>query len=354
MKKILALILTAALSMTCVACGSKSAAPAGGDAPSEAAGQTVKNPNMDDGKNVLGIAWSNLAAEATQILMAHYEEVYKDYGFDEMILVQADNNVETQISQIQDLANQGVDMMIINSVDPDGIVPAVDAVMAKGIPVIAVDRKINTKLYYSLETDNVQCGRDVAKTIGAMTLDAADAGETVEILSVVSNTTSVAVRDRMNGFNEEIAYWNHCRVVAEPSCEASIEKAYNAIIDAFKTNPDIKVIFVTGDNYVAPAISALNELGKLYPYGDPNHIIIASIDGAPSALSVMLEGNNDIVANQRFDLFCTQTLGVCQEYLNGNLVEEGASNIKLLTPIVVPSNIKNMQAEGILWGLAAE
>lgn len=50
--------------------------------------------------------------------------------------------------------------------------------------------------------------------------------------------------------------------------ESNIEKVYNAVLDGFKTNPDIKAIFVVGDNQVAPVVSALKEMDRLYPVDD--------------------------------------------------------------------------------------
>ena len=47
--------------------------------------------------------------------------------------------------------------------------------MAQGIPVIAVDRRISADIYFTLETDNVCCGRDVARSIAMMTMT--DAGQ---------------------------------------------------------------------------------------------------------------------------------------------------------------------------------
>ena len=315
-----------------------------------------KNPNLDDGKNVVGICWSSLAAEATQVLVQNYQDHYKEYGIDEVILLQAENNLERQIDQIQDLANQNCDIIIVNSVDPDGIAPAVDSIMAQGIPVIAVDRRINTDLYYTLETDNVSCGRDVAKAIAMLTLKDENGEDavpgSVEVLKCIGNMTSSAVRDRIAGLNEELAYWPHLNVVGEPSVESNIEKVYYAVLDGFKTNPDIKAIFVVGDNQVAPVVSALKEMDRLYPVDDPRHVIVASVDGISSVLEGIQAGENDIVANQRFDLFCYDVLGICQDYFNGDTSVMGL-NSKLPTTIVVRQNIEHLKNQGLLWAMPA-
>ncbi len=62
------------------------------------------------------------------------------------------------------------------------------------------------------------------------------------------------------------------------------------------------------------------------------------------------EGVNDAIANQRFDLFCTEPLKVCQAYLNGEIVDAGENDIKLETPIVTPRNVQALKDMGILWG----
>jgi len=351
--KALALLLAVVMLMALAACNSDSGAtPTGGGST---AGE-VKNPNLDDGVNRVGICWSSFSAEATQILMSNYENHYKEYGIDEIVMLEAEGNLERQIDEMQDLANQGCDIIICNSVDPDGIAPVVDSIQAQGIPVIAVDRRISTNVYYTLETDNVCCGRDVARAIAQMTMFDADgklaADGSVEVLKCVGNMTSSAVRDRFSGLNDELQYWPHLNVVGEPSVESNIEKVYNAVLDGFKTNPNIKAIFVVGDNQVAPVVSALKELGKLYPPDDPNHVIVASVDGISSVLKGIQAGENDIVANQRFDLFCTDALKIIQDYFNGDTTIKGTDN-KLPTMIVTRHNVDYLQKNGYLWALPA-
>ncbi len=349
--KALALALTLAMALTLAACSGTN----GGSGDTADSG-AVKNPNLDDGVNRVGICWSSFSAEATQILMANYEAHYKEYGIDEIIMLEAEGNLERQIDEMQDLANQGCDVIICNSVDPDGIAPVVDSIQAQGIPVIAVDRRISTDVYYTLETDNVCCGRDVARAIAQMTMYdengnlAADGS--VEVLKCVGNMTSSAVRDRFSGLNDELQYWPHLNVVGEPSVESNIEKVYNAVLDGFKTNPDIKAVFVVGDNQVAPVVSALKELGKLYPVDDPRHVIVASVDGISSVLKGIQAGENDIVANQRFDLFCTDALQVIQNYFDGDTSIQG-TNDKLPTMIVTRHNVDYLQKNNYLWALPA-
>lgn len=349
-----ALLLTLAMAAQVTACQSKGNEGAGEAAAGSyiaESGMPAENPNLNDGVNRVGIAYSNLAAEATQVLIANYEEHYKEYGIDELIILQAENNLQTQIEQVMDLVNQKCDIIIVNAVDSDGLAEVCDQVMAKGIPVMAVDRPVFTDLYYTCMSNNYEIGRDVARAFCMMSYEEGMGDGAVKVLKCVNGTTSAAVRDRLAGVDDELALWSHVRLVGEPSIEFDIEKTYNAVIDAFTADPDIDVVYVSGGNYVAPVVSALDELGLLKPYGEEGHVIIASIDGTATELNGILAGQNDISGVQRFDLFGSKILEACQNYFNGIYVD--SYNDEDLEPgiITTPWNIENLKAKNMLWGI---
>ena len=103
MKKVLTIVMAVVMLLSLVGCSTQEAAPAQDETTKEEtaanAGVAVEgvsfadNPNLKDGKNVLGICWSNWAAEATQILIADYEAKYKEYGFDELISIQSEGDL---------------------------------------------------------------------------------------------------------------------------------------------------------------------------------------------------------------------------------------------------------------------
>jgi ABC-type sugar transport system substrate-binding protein len=140
---------------------------------------------------------------------------------------------------------------------------------------LAIDRKIaGGTVDYAIETDNVEAGRSAAKFFAE-----ACGGAETEVLMLVSDPTATALRERQEGFKGEVQNYPNMKLVAEPSIGTSTEKAYNATVDAFKANPDIRVIFTSGDIWVAPIQSALKEIGKLVGPEDPNHVMIGSVDG---------------------------------------------------------------------------
>ena len=60
-------------------------------------------------------------------------------GFGEVDIQNGDLNAETQQRQVENFITQQFDMIIINPVSPEGIIPTLEAASAAGIPVIAFD-----------------------------------------------------------------------------------------------------------------------------------------------------------------------------------------------------------------------
>ncbi|MDO5111596.1 MAG: sugar ABC transporter substrate-binding protein [Clostridia bacterium] len=352
-KRIFALVLVVLVALASVAC-SAAPAPAGG-APAEAAkfvGDTnvAYNPEIqEDGVKRLGICYSALTYSASQLLVKNYEKLYKDYGFDEIISLSADGDLETQISQIQDLVNQKCDVIVINSIDANGIASVCDMAMQAGVAVMAVDRKIGTSIYYTLETDNVSAGRDCAMTVADWTFAPGIADDAVHVMYVIGDMSSSAQYDRLEGVKGTLAFYPWIDVVATPSALETSE-VYDAVIDAFTADPTIKAVFVTGgDDSVTPVVSALRELGKLYDPQDPNYVYIASVDGALNAIEAIEAGESFCTANQRFDLFCTQILEVAQNYMNGEYVSPNANTVQLSCSMVMRETVDNLEELGVLW-----
>ena len=64
-----------------------------------------------------------------------------------IVTTNANDSIPKQISDMEDLITQGVDVIIIASASYDALVPAVDKAMAAGIPVIVLERAIGGENY---------------------------------------------------------------------------------------------------------------------------------------------------------------------------------------------------------------
>lgn len=83
-----------------------------------------------------------------------------------LIIYNADRKVKKQIQDVEKMIQQNMDVIIIAPYESDSIVPVIEKANRKGIPVIIVDRKVNTLNYTAfLGADNVEVGKLAGKQI---------------------------------------------------------------------------------------------------------------------------------------------------------------------------------------------
>lgn len=81
---------------------------------------------------------------------AMHEEMFRELSFYPNLSLEikdAKGNNELQIAQIRELQKQKVDLLIVSPNESEPITPIVEEVFRSGIPVIVVDRKINSNQY---------------------------------------------------------------------------------------------------------------------------------------------------------------------------------------------------------------
>lgn len=100
-----------------------------------------------DDTTLVGIAMPTRSLERWNNDGAHLDELLKEAGY-ETSLQYADDKVEQQITQIQNMVNDGADILVIASIDGTALAPVLQEAADKDITIIAYDRLIN-------ETENV-------------------------------------------------------------------------------------------------------------------------------------------------------------------------------------------------------
>ena len=84
----------------------------------------------------------------------------------ELDIQKAESSVNKQIQDIQKMIDRKVDVIIISLIDPESLVPVVEKAAAKNIPVILLDRKINSEKYTTyIGADNLEIGKEAANYI---------------------------------------------------------------------------------------------------------------------------------------------------------------------------------------------
>ena len=116
-----------------------------------------------EGKKI-GVSWSNFQEERWKTDEAAMKAAIEANG-DEYVSADAQASASKQLTDVESLISQGVDALIILSVDKDAIGPAIDKAANEGIPVVGYDRLIEDERAYYLTFDNKEVGRLQAQAV---------------------------------------------------------------------------------------------------------------------------------------------------------------------------------------------
>jgi putative multiple sugar transport system substrate-binding protein len=142
---LLALTVGAVLAATTACSDTRSETPSGGG---------------DQGAGLVGIAMPTRSLERWNKDGAHLEDLLKKAGYQTQ-LQYADDKVDQQISQVENMINQGAKILVIASIDGTALGPVLEKAAAQKIKVIAYDRLINKtpNVDYYATFDNYLVGK---------------------------------------------------------------------------------------------------------------------------------------------------------------------------------------------------
>lgn len=173
----------------------------------------------------------------------------------------------------------GVDAIIVNPVDTNAVKPIMDQATKAGIPLVFVNRRpqaeLTDKMAY-VGSDSILAGRlqmeALAKAMNGK-------GNVAILLGDLANEST---RDRTKGVEEVVAKYPNIKIVQKQTAKFTRNDAVDVVSNWMTSGEDIRAIASNNDEM---AIGALQALGK-----NPNHILIAGVDGTPDALQMLKSG----------------------------------------------------------------
>ena len=154
MKKLLALLLALVMVFALAACGEEPA-PTTSTEPGTAESTA---PEDGDSLGYVGISMPTQSLERWNRDGAFLRDQFEASGYQAELLY-ANNEVDQQVSDIQNLIADGVDLLVISAIDGESLNTVVDEAAENGIPVIAYDRLImNDNVDYYVSFDNYSVG----------------------------------------------------------------------------------------------------------------------------------------------------------------------------------------------------
>ncbi|WP_407637255.1 ribose ABC transporter substrate-binding protein RbsB [Bacillus cihuensis] len=240
----------------------------------------------------------------------------KALGMDVKV-VDAQNDTAKQSNDVEDLIQQGVDVLLINPTDSAAISSAVQSANAIGIPVITLDRSADKGDVVTLvASDNSKGGEMAAEYI----VDKLGKDAVVAELEGVPGAS--ATRERGKGFHT-IADTD-LQVIAKQSADFDRTKGLTVMENIIQANPTIKAVFAHNDEMALGAIEAINSSGR--------DIMVIGFDGNEDALNAIKAGKLEATVAQQPDLIGKLAVDAGRDVLSGKKVEKNIpAPLKLVT-----------------------
>lgn len=126
----------------------------------ESVNDQALSKHADDGRDVIGLSMPSQYLERWNRDGQNLKSMFEEMGY-EVDLQFAGNMIDTQIDIIDEMIDNGVDILVIGAVDGMSLTKVIERAYNAGIPVVAYDRLIRNSEYVSayVSFDNYQVGR---------------------------------------------------------------------------------------------------------------------------------------------------------------------------------------------------
>lgn len=198
---------------------------------------------------------------------------------DEMIVTDADFDQATQINQIEDMIQQGCNVVLLDPVDSSAIRGSLEALAAANIPVVCFNSPVeDTDLVAStVATDNYLAGQLIGQKL------ADELGGKGQI-AMLTYDVAVVCFDRAEGFKSVIDQYPDMEIVVRQEITPGTDTALPVMENILQTYPDITGVFCLNDPSALGAAAAVQAAGKA------DQIKIVGVDGSEDGKAGILDG----------------------------------------------------------------
>lgn len=251
----------------------------------------------------------------------------------DVISIDAGNDLNKQIADIEDMVARGIDALIINPRGSQGMVPAVNAASAQGVDVVVIDSTLDpTADFIALvQSSNLQNGMLVGQWIADETQ-----GQDLKIALLSGDQGNEVGQERRLGalaglIEGQLRNQGHVsfEVVAQGWGGWGNEGGLTAMEDILVAHPDVNMVLGENDSMVLGARRALEEAGKV-----DEVLLVAAADGQKEALEMIRDGQYGATGLNDPALVASTAVDIAKQAIDGDLPAD-ISKLTYTTPTVI-------------------
>ena len=211
-------------------------------------------------------------------------EAAKDLGA-EVVVTDAGHDVAKQISDVEDMLTQGIDILLLNPTDSAGIESAVHMAKAQDVIVVAVDANDNGPVDTFVGSKKRDAGYQSCKYLA----DALGGSGEVAILDGIP---VVPILQRVEGCKAALAEYDGITLVDTQNGRQDRSVALGVVENMIQSHQNLAGIFSVNDGGAMGALAAIQGSGR--------DIKLTSVDGAPEAVAAIAAGGPFIETTAQF------------------------------------------------------
>ncbi|UGX88530.1 ABC transporter substrate-binding protein [Phyllobacterium meliloti] len=208
----------------------------------------------------------------------------KSLGAD-VVITDARHDVAKQIADVEDMIQQGINILLVNPTDSSGIEAAVQAAHDAGIIVVAVDANASGPVDSFVGSKNRDAGymscKYLAQALGG-------SGE----VAILDGIPVIPILQRVEGCKAAWGEVPGIKIVEVQNGKQERDTALSVTENMIQAHPNLKGIFSVNDGGSMGVLSAIEASGK--------DIKLTSVDGAPEAVEAIGKGGAFIETTAQF------------------------------------------------------
>lgn len=252
---------------------------------------------------------------------------------DELITLDTKQDIATQIQQIEDMINQGIEVLFLCPVDSEGIAPALDMLKDADIPVVNFDTDVTDKEKVDtiLVSNNEYAGQVVGE---AMAERYPDGGK----IAILDAPYAAACVQRVEGFMKGLGdAKDKFEIVSQQNGKGDTAESLPIAENIIQANSDLIGFFCINDPSALGAYSAVESAGLT------DQIAVFGCDGSPDAKKSIEEGGMAGTGAQSPINIGKQCVEAANKIMAGEKVDK---EIKVDTFLITKENVKDYGTDG--------
>lgn len=180
----------------------------------------------------------------------------------DLIITDGQDKTEKQVADVENLIQQGVDVLLISPKESAGLTGVVIKAVDAKIPVIVLDRNVETDKYTQfIGGDNVLIGREAGKY--AVELLGGTGKAKGNLIELWGGMGTQPAHDRHDGFWEYMGKESGVKsLLDKQDCDWKQQKAYEVMSTALKAHDHVDLVYGHNDPEAYGAYLAAKDAGR--------------------------------------------------------------------------------------------